>query len=206
MTQKILVTSPRITPDSTALMQAAQNSGQKAMRLPTFRPVPDLKGASISVYGEPLFAIILSSKLDHVVLEPTSDWLSNLPKEYTQREIQNITIGEARKRKEPTFVKNADGMKAFEAQVYPSGQDLPSSEFYPDDYEVIVSEPVVWEVEYRCFVMERKLITMSIYYRHGELAKSSDGSWMDNIEDSSQALNSVRKLWLTITCYSHPPV
>jgi hypothetical protein len=185
--QKTLVTSPRVTPDAIALMQAAKTSGQPTIQLQTFRPTDELQGMPIAVYGESLFAIILTSKLNHVVLEPTSDWLCRLPHQYSQRTVIKTTIGEARRYDQPCFVKNADGMKAFEAQVYDTGKDLPSTDYYPDDYEVLVSEPVNWEIEYRCFIRERKLITLSVYFRHGELAKSPDGVWLEDMDETAEA-------------------
>ncbi|MEM9955808.1 MAG: ATP-grasp domain-containing protein [Chloroflexota bacterium] len=185
MTDKILVTSPRITPDSTILMKTAKSVSQEAMRLPSFRPTDGLEGQRIAIYGESLFAIILSSALDHVVLEPSSDWLTTLPCEYRQREIILTTIAQARRYPKPRFIKNADGMKAFEPKVFSSGADLPSSEFYPDDYGVLVSDPVYWEAEYRCFVLNRSIQTLSVYLRDGQLAKSDDDRWLhDGVEQA----------------------
>jgi len=183
----ILVTSPRITHDSTTLMQAVKETGQSTLRLQNFRPTQALEGQRIAVYGEPLFAVILSAKLDHAVIEPTADWLPNLPEVYIKRRIRHTTIGEARQAKTPQFVKNSDGMKAFEAQVYQTGSDLPSEEFYPEDYGVLVSEPVTWQSEYRCFIQERTLLTLSVYMRDGELAKSSGGAWLHDAEEMTQA-------------------
>lgn len=187
MTRKTLITSPRITPDANALMQAAKEVGQPTIRLSSFRPTPEVENIPIAIYGESLFAIILSSALNHRIIEPTLDWLTNLPQHYTQREIIHMTMGEARQIQTPRFVKNSDGMKAFEAKVYASGDDLPSSEFYPDDYEVLVSEPVHWEVEYRCFIMEHSIKTMAIYLKDGELAKSTEGEWLHDEIESAEA-------------------
>ena len=187
MTQKTLVTSPRVTPDANILMETAKSVGQPVIRLPTFRPPDSLQGVPIVVYSEALFAIILTAKLNHVVIEPTSDWLVRLPQAYTQRPIVKTTLSEAWGFESPRFIKNADGMKAFEAKVYASGLELPTREFYPDDYEVLVSEPVIWEVEYRCFIHERALTTMSIYLRHGELARTADGIWLDEVDETHQA-------------------
>ena len=187
MINKILVTSPRVTADSTVLMQAAKDLGQRALRLPSFHPTEELEKANIAVYGESLFAIILTTKLDHAIIEPTQDWLPMLPQKYSKRTVLKSTIGAARQYTQPQFVKNADGMKAFEAQIYKTGSDLPSSEYYPDEYEVLVSEPVNWVVEYRCFIRERELLTLSVYLRNGELAKSADGVWLGDVEEEAEA-------------------
>ena len=194
MDQRILVTSPRITSDSTALMEAAEASGQLAMRLPSFRPTPALENAHVAVYGESLFAIIITSALNHVVLEPTSDWLPSLAEKYRGRSVIKQTIGAARMAAQPQFVKIADGTKGFDARVYASGDDLPPAEYYPDDSEVLVSEPVFWEVEYRCFVLEGVPLTMSVYLREGELAQSPDGEWLHDDAESEEAADYCARL------------
>lgn len=168
-------------------MEAARTVGQPTLRLQTFRPTDALFDIPIAVYGESLFAIILTSKLKHVVLEPTSDWLVNLPEKYTRRDISKTTLGHARAFAKPYFVKNADGMKAFEAQVYQSGEELPTRDYYPDDYEVLVSEPIDWEVEYRCFIHERTLATMSIYLKNGDIARTANGDWLENTSEQNEA-------------------
>jgi hypothetical protein len=47
---------------------------------------------------------------------------------------------------------------------------------------VLVSEIVSWEKEFRCFVLDRKVVTFSIYLRDGELQKES-GFVSDESED-----------------------
>ena len=184
-----LLASPRITTDSEDLLRAAHQSGQPALRLQSYRPSDDLAGKRIAVYGEPLFAIVMATNLNHVLIEAPYDWLATLPRQWTRRAIRHTNIGEARALREPAFVKNADGLKGFEAQVYASGEELPGLDYYPDDYAVLVTEPVDWEVEYRCFVAERKVETASIYLRHGELAKSPDGTWPDEPQQTAAALD-----------------
>jgi len=184
---KTLVTSPRITPDSKDLMVAAETIGQPTIRLSSFRPIESLRNQPISIYGESLFAIILSNALNHAIIEPQSDWLINLPLDYTKRVIYKQTIGEARQVTKPQFVKNADGLKGFDAKVYETGAALPNRDFYPDDYEVLVSEPVTWHVEYRCFVLQRELQTLSIYLQDGKLAKNEKGNWIKNPKEQNAA-------------------
>jgi hypothetical protein len=187
MHQPILVLSPRVTPDSNQMIEAARRGGQVAVRLPTFRPTSDLISKRITVYGEPLFALILSNALQHALIEPGDHWLTTLPMVYRQREIVHSTLGEARSLSQPRFVKNADGMKAFDARVYASGDELPPADFYPDDYKVLVAEPVTWAVEYRCFVLERRVATLSIYLRDGIIAHDADGVWFNETPQVSEA-------------------
>jgi hypothetical protein len=187
MTNPMLLTSPRITDDSIALMQAAQQRGWEARRLPNYRPGEELRDKRIVLYGEPLFGMIVASKLGYALLEPTYDWLTTLPTHYVQRHIQHTTLGAARHLKFPLFVKNADGLKGFDARVYATAADLPSPEFYSEDYPVLVSEPVHWQVEYRCFVLERQVQTLSVYLRDGQLARAADGNWQQSPAELAQA-------------------
>jgi hypothetical protein len=46
----------------------------------------------------------------------------------------------------------------------------------PPDTPVLIAEPVRWRVEYRCFVLERTLATMSPYVRDGDLAQDANGA------------------------------
>lgn len=53
-----------------------------------------------------------------------------------------------------------------------TGAELPRE--YPDEMSVLVSDVVVWEKEFRCFVLERTLKTYSLYSRFGELERESE--------------------------------
>jgi hypothetical protein len=179
-----LVLSPRITPDSQMMLDAATQMNQSVMRLPNYRPPSELKDKRIALYGEPLFAIAVASGLNHALIEPTYHWLTTLPSHYLRREIVHTTMDAARRLTTPRFIKIADGMKGFPARVYASGAELPSADMYPDDVQVLVAEPVAWDVEYRCFVLDRQVVTMSMYVVGGEIAQSDDGTWQsDPVQD-----------------------
>jgi hypothetical protein len=145
-------------------------------RLLGWRVPEGLAGREVAVYGEPLFAAAVASTLSLALLETPFDWLTTLPPEYLRRGVHYAALGEARAHAGPAFFKPADD-KCFRAGVYPSGADLPASDLLPADTPVLLAEPVVWEVEYRCFVLDRAVATLSPYWRHGELAQAEDGSW-----------------------------
>ena len=42
---------------------------------------------------------------------------------------------------------------------------------------MLVQEIVEWTIEYRCFVLDRNVAAVSVYWRDGKLAKSADGEW-----------------------------
>lgn len=119
------------------------------------------------LYGEALFGPALAEQLGIDLLSPPEEWLVRLPKEHKKREITLSTLGAERGRTHRAFIKPPND-KTFPADVY-QGADLPAG--YPDDMKVLVSEVVRWEKEFRCFVLDRRLCTYSLYSRCGELQR-----------------------------------
>ncbi|MBI1281944.1 MAG: DUF4343 domain-containing protein [Anaerolineaceae bacterium] len=172
-----LILSPRYTPDSNALWKAALDDADWTVeRLQSHRPPAYLKGKDIAIYGEALFVNIVADELGLALLEPPFDFLAHLPRIYLLRNVRFTTLDDARNLRETAFIKPAYD-KSFDSRVYATGQDLPTTETLPGDLPVLVSEPVSWEIEFRSFIVERQLATLSIYLRYGQLARSEDGSW-----------------------------
>jgi hypothetical protein len=57
----------------------------------------------------------------------------------------------------------------------------------PGETPVLVAEPVRWEVEFRCFVLDRHIIAMSPYLRNGALAMDDDSDWIASEEEWHEA-------------------
>ena len=51
---------------------------------------------------------------------------------------------------------------------------------YADESPVLVQEVVTWEKEFRCFVLDRQLRTLSVYLRNGELQRANDFAATDD--------------------------
>lgn len=181
-----LLLSPRYTSDSIALWRAALSAGWAVERLQNWRTPTAFKNHSVVVYGEPLFGNAIAETLSLVLLEPSLSWLADLPTVYRQREVRFTTLREARLITEPAFIKPAYD-KVFLAQVYESGAQLPTAERISDSTPVIISEPVSWEVEFRCFILDGEVMTMSPYLRYGSLAQSRNGSWSAELSEINQA-------------------
>lgn len=181
-----LVLSPRFTPDSTALWRAAIEAGWRVERLQSHHPPDYLQEQDVILYGEALFANIVAERLSLALLEPPFRWLADLPHRYLNRKVLYTTLADARKLAEPTFVKPAYD-KSFASTVYPSGEQLPSSEILPDEMPVLIAEPVIWEVEFRCFILNRQIMTLSVYVRNGELAQNEEGEWVASQIEMDQA-------------------
>jgi hypothetical protein len=155
------------------------------------------------IYGEALFANIVADELSLALLEPPFDWLAQLPSAYQQRWIEYTTLGEARKRAETAFIKPAYD-KSFDAEVYTSGAALPADDAFPDALPVFVAEPVTWGVEFRCFVLQGGVTTLSAYVRNGELVQAEDDSWSATSEETEQALAFSNRL-LNDQAVDYPP-
>lgn len=181
-----LVLPPRFTPDTIAVGQAAGTAGWCVERLLSWRVPESLRGQEVILFGEPLFAAVVAEDLGLLLLEPPFDWLLTLPAEYRQREIRLSTLQEARQLRQPAFVKPADD-KCFLAGVFLSGVQLPGEDVLPGQIAVLVSEPVRWAVEFRCFVLERAIVALSPYLKYGELAQTPEGSWVDDRTEQARA-------------------
>jgi hypothetical protein len=202
----ILILPPRYIPDSLALADAAMHARWDVERLHSWR-VPDwLKGrGDVVLYGEPLFAAAVAKDLGVTLLEPPLHWLAEIREEYRRRKISFTTLADARKRLEPTFVKPADD-KCFVAKVFASGRELPGETVLPGITPVLVAEPVKWTVEFRCFVLQRKILTLSPYLRQGELAQAADGSWPAPTSDTDEALTFAETVLADSTVHLPPAV
>jgi hypothetical protein len=174
-----LILPPRITPDTDAMLEAAQAAG--------------LNGRDVVLYGEPLFADVVAPSLGVALLQAPFDWLPGLPESYRRRQIAFTTLAAAREYPLPAFIKPADD-KCFPARVYASGAELPDAAVLPDDTPVLTGEAVTWQVEYRCFVADRAVVTCSPYWRDGVLAQADDGTWPALPHEREAALAFARTL------------
>jgi ATP-grasp domain, R2K clade family 2 len=184
---KTLVLSPRFTPDSMALRDAAIELGWEVERLRTWRPTDELAGCDIVPYGEPLFAAVVADAMQLVLIEPSLSWIAELPFDLRRREIRFTNLRTARGLDRPAFIKPADD-KCFQARVYGKGSELPEIETLGERNPVLVSEPVLWDGEFRCFVLEKRVAAISIYSRNGDLVETEHGNWPASPSELKDAL------------------
>ncbi|XSG76297.1 ATP-grasp domain-containing protein [Herpetosiphon llansteffanensis] len=165
-----LVLSPRYTPDSQALWRAAIQRGWHVQRLTHWtEPPPVPINTPVVLYLEGGFAHTIAESLGLNLPEPPDTWLPQLPIEYRQRQIQLTTIAAAQALL-PAFVKPPND-KRFPAKVYLSPAELPVE---AADLPVLMAEVVVWEKEFRCFVLDRQLRTASLYARYAAPQDQAD--------------------------------
>ncbi|MGK4000639.1 ATP-grasp domain-containing protein [Sorangium sp. So ce1024] len=186
-----LVLSQRYSPDSNALFAAALAAGWDIERLRSFRCPDGLAARDPVFYGETLLADAIMDDLDVALLEPTADWLPSLPQRHRLRTVRLTTLQDALTLREPAFIKPTDE-KLFPARVYADGAAMHPDPRLPLDLPVLVSEPVVFEVEFRCFVLEREVAALSPYIRGGEIARDAAGEWEADSAEVEAASASIR--------------
>ncbi|MEM9541455.1 MAG: ATP-grasp domain-containing protein [Cyanobacteria bacterium P01_E01_bin.42] len=174
-----LILTPRFTEDSQALWRAAIQLGWDVERLTSWQVSDRLLSLSEPVlYLEALMARNIAEKFGITLPEVPLHWLPQLPEEYRQRWVYLTALAEARKIRDPAFIKPPND-KSFPARVY-FGSDLP--EDFLNQTPVLVAEIVHWEKEFRTFILERELRTFSIYLRDGELQKETGFQHSDREE------------------------
>lgn len=165
-----LLLSARPTEDNQALWRAAIGRGWEVVRAKGIL-LPEIDDAEIVIYIESLFAPTIAQLLGRQLRDLPEDWLPQLPWKFRSRKVRLTTLGEARSLSTPAFVKPPND-KSFAAQVFPSGESLPTE--YEDDMAVLVVDPVAWESEFRCFCLDGKVVTLSPYLRSGKHAGLTD--------------------------------
>ncbi|MBC7804873.1 MAG: ATP-grasp domain-containing protein [Akkermansiaceae bacterium] len=185
-----LLLPPRMNEDTRRLNSAAWvREGWAVVHAQSWRLPPDIRyRPPIVVYGDPLFVDLAASALHLAMLEPPTDWLPNLPFDLRKRNIVLTTLAGARTVSEPTFIKPAED-KSFPAGVYADSVALLAvTPGLPDDWPVLLSEPVTWEVEYRVFALDGKPMTISPYFRDGKLVYEQLRGWLAPPEEQAEAL------------------
>ena len=178
-----LILSNRYTDDSQVLWRAATFEGWDVVRLQNWRipkqPLPDPV-----VYVESLFAPMIGEQLGLNLREPPEDWLVKLPNHFSKRMISLEMAADVRAVQKfrsvgPLFIKPPND-KSFPAKVYASLPD-----YVPADTAVLVQEEVEWEKEFRCFCLDGKVLTLSIYCRNHQVQKHED--WYSSVPELQDA-------------------
>lgn len=166
-----LILSPRRSDDSQALWRAAAGLGWGVERLTRWRVPEELLGVPEPVlFVEALLGPLIAAAFGLRLLGPPDDWLPRLPERFRRREVSLTTLRAARGLAEPAFIKPPND-KSFPARVW-RGADLPQG--YDEESPVLVAEVVTWEKEFRCFVLDRRPRTISVYSRQGDLQREQD--------------------------------
>lgn len=162
----IILLSPRNSEESQKIEKCAHWLNWKSLRLETNWKVPKAVLArkhGVYVYGEPLFGLYVAEQLNKNLHLPAKDWLSSLPEEFLKRWLcisKGKNLDSVFKLHENVFLKPLT-QKQFEAKVYNVSSDLSS---VPTEEEIIMSEPVKFDIEIRFFILSNKVKTFTQYY------------------------------------------
>ena len=190
-----LLLSRTCTPQAASLATTAANCRWNYQWLGRRWPPQHLHGTEFALYAETDVALRVCRRHGLALLEPSLELLARLPRKYTSREIEFMTLGAAFQIRSPRFIKPADCTnKAFDASVWETGKFIFCDDDLPHDSPVLVSDPVNFEVEYRTVVLERQVVAFSPYIRGGWLARDEHDRWPYDRSEAGQMLAFCREL------------
>jgi hypothetical protein len=162
-----LLLPPRLTASAGAVAEAARGRGIPVVQLPSFEVPAGL--IATHVHAGPAFVDRVGPLVGITALEAPIDWLARLNREFSGREIDLLTVGEAYQLRWPTFIKTPND-KSIPARIYTDGSRLPGSDAIDPLTPVLVSEVVAFEEEHRLHIVDRVVVTGSRYAERGRLS------------------------------------
>lgn len=169
----ILITQPRVGTSHNeilALQVAARSEGWEVLSAPSgWRLDEELtnSGKMGVPYGSQTFCEVIAQQMGWTLKQNPFDWLAKVHPYFLKRKVEFMTLKEAKLITERKFIKPADD-KCFEAKVYEPGT-FKAHDVIPNDYPVLVSDPVEFDLEYRCFV-DKRVRTWSNYIMYEHIA------------------------------------
>jgi hypothetical protein len=166
MPRPTLLISTLTLPAAKSLADAAQLAGWRVAALDR---APKISCEETLVYyGGTDKALEVATRFNLALLEPPFDLLAKLPIEFRRRAVEFACFGDLGRLKAPTFVKPADALnKSFDAGIYSRGDDIRAPRRVDLRSPILLSEPVEWSAEFRCFILERRLAAWSSYISFG---------------------------------------
>lgn len=170
----ILITQPRVGTSHNeilALQVAARELGWDVLPAPSgWRLDEELTKSGVRgvPYGSQTFCEVIADQMGWQLKQNSFDWLARVPEKFLKRQVQFMTLAEAKKIRERKFIKPADD-KCFEAKVYEAGE-FKAPEVIPEDYPVLVSDVVEFDLEYRTFVLHGYPVAWSNYVCYDHIA------------------------------------
>ena len=187
----LLILTPNYLGEASVLGKTAALLGWEIYRAQSSWRLPDLLiGREGAVYGELYFCEAVAQQMHWTLNNNKPSWLAALPKEYVKRNVSFTTLAAARHINEKKFIKPVDG-KVFPASVYDNGNQLPQQAGL-DDIPVLVSEKIKFQSEYRCFVKDREVVSVSCY-AHYKAPINDPYNWYVNTESVVSFVNAMLK-------------
>ncbi|MBI2395981.1 MAG: ATP-grasp domain-containing protein [Deltaproteobacteria bacterium] len=156
-----------------AVADAWVRAGGTVVKVARFWDPPEVDRASVRVYGNDSFCLVLAEKLGLELVSPSDDVLVHAPDHLLHRRVRIVLLGGVDARGFPLFVKPVSP-KQFRGAVYPSTEALAEeTRGLPPDTQVIVSEVVSIVAEARAFVLGPTVKTCAIYEGTGDVNQAA---------------------------------
>lgn len=175
---KTLVLSDFRLPDADSLQMGASKMNIKVVSLENWRRLEHRNISCLAFHGDVSTGKNLTAENKLFLLEPELDFLAKLAWDDVKRDLQISMLSDVRNFREPMFIKPIDpeDKDVFNAGVYTDGRDI-KVRSHKTDLMVMVSEPVDWRVEYRCFCTNHVVVDGTPYYRSGRIFRYGEGRW-----------------------------
>lgn len=156
-----------------ALADVWERVGGRVMRLARFWDPPALDPRAVRVYGSDAFCLVLQQKLGLELCSPPDELMFAVPPRHLRRGVWRRVLRDAADLAYPVFCKPAVP-KLFPARVYADAAEL-VAECHGLDGETVllVSEPVTFAAEARCFALDGAVLDCAIYEGDGEAADAA---------------------------------
>ncbi len=135
----------------------------------------DVREGEIAIYGDWRQVCAIAERNWLSLIAPHSRWLSELPPEFLGRKIEVVTWQQAKNIAEPKFFQSLDEQSEVTG-VFDNGGGLPHREDIADDAAMLMSTPVDFEYEFRCFVVDGAVVAISPYNHQGKSCQVR-GAW-----------------------------
>lgn len=167
-----LLLSCGLQPEADELARLAESASWHLKWLTAIDSATRFHENAYAYYGDTVVGAALGRSSEIALIEPTFGLLLQIPSRYLQRHLEYTTLIEASGKTEPVFVKSANPYhRCLDSRVWMPGEILRQANELSLNLPVLIAEPVVWTVEYRIIVLERRVITFTPYVRHGVQAK-----------------------------------
>lgn len=164
----LLLLHKRHTPDDSAIWRVAIRLGWNTERTDQLHVKEHIAGRDmIRYYGNVLHAAQIAPELPIQFVKIEDQFLPKLA-EYTKRKMELVSYCNLAQPVVQTAFYKPVSEKWFPARVYQVGESIIPDHLFPED-AIYVSEVVNFVDEVRCFVLDGKVLTSSLYRINGQV-------------------------------------
>lgn len=161
--------------------------------------IPEHLSGSTALYCPPPESFRLASQLKIKLIGCSAKWLTELPDNFLGRKLWLSSIKDLSDFEGEFFIKPALS-KTFQAGIFEINEALTVLKNYPSDLKIIISTPVVFTSEYRCFISKTKVKTVSPYKVGNDIFNSYEKPLKSRPEDINDAIKFVDSVVKKVPC------